>query len=49
MPDSTRLTELTKDIIKTITTADHGGKITIDPRAKTYIGSIIGSVILPPV
>jgi hypothetical protein len=46
LSDNIKLTELTKNIIKTITTADHEEKATISPRAITYIGSIIGSVIL---
>jgi hypothetical protein len=46
MPDSIRLTEFTKDIIKAITTADHEEEVTIDPRAKTHVGNITGSIIL---
>jgi hypothetical protein len=46
LPDSTRLTELTKDIIKTIVAADHEEKATINPRAKIYIRNITGFVVL---
>jgi hypothetical protein len=44
--DNTRLTELTKNIIKTITIIDHEEKATIGPRVITYVRSITGSVIL---
>jgi hypothetical protein len=46
LPDSTRLTELTKDIIKAIIAADHEEKATIGPRAMTHVGSITGSIVL---
>jgi hypothetical protein len=49
LPDSTRLTELTKNIVKAITIVDHEEEATIGPRAMTHVGSITGSVILLPV
>jgi hypothetical protein len=48
LPDNTRLTELTKNIIKTIAAADHEKKTIIGPRAITYIRNITSSVVLLP-
>jgi hypothetical protein len=48
LPDNTRLTEFTKDVVKAIITADHEEKVIIGPRAMIYIGSITGSVVLLP-
>jgi hypothetical protein len=48
LPDNIGLTELTKDIIKTIVAVDHEEKATIGFRAITHIGSITGSIILLP-
>jgi hypothetical protein len=44
--DNTGLTELTKDVVKVITIANHKKKITIGLRVVTYIGNITVSVVL---
>jgi hypothetical protein len=42
------LTELTKNVVKAITAADHEEKATIGPRAITHVGNITGSIVLLP-